>query len=214
MSDNDLIRRGDAIAACAVGPSDEWARATKSGYTQAATDCTFNVLRIPAVQVTLKPLEWGLVTTMYEPCEAYEAISPVGVYVVAQDEDSPSRVNVEYGVGPDTFHKGQPLLLNVVLSFAAAKAAAQADYEGRILAALESAHRVNETPKSEHDRADVLTALEPATVTLADALKVPEVEALIGLIPEVIASLDATRCNVSLTSDLRAALRAIGEGEA
>lgn len=54
MSDNDLIRRGDAIAACAVGPSDEWARATKSGYTQAATDCTFNVLRIPAVQVTVK----------------------------------------------------------------------------------------------------------------------------------------------------------------
>ena len=48
MSDNDLIRRGDAIAACAVGPSDEWARATKSGYMQAATDCTFNVLRIPA----------------------------------------------------------------------------------------------------------------------------------------------------------------------
>ena len=54
MTNDDLIRRGDAIAACAVGPSDEWARATKSGYTQAATDCTFNVLRIPAVQVTVK----------------------------------------------------------------------------------------------------------------------------------------------------------------
>ena len=41
----------------------------------------------------------------------------------------------------------------------AAKAAAQADYEARILAALEPAPQVNETPKSEHDRADVLTAI-------------------------------------------------------
>lgn len=58
-TDDDLIRRGDAIAACAVGPSDEWARATKSGYMQAATDCTFNVLRIPAA-VSRAPLAASL----------------------------------------------------------------------------------------------------------------------------------------------------------
>ena len=42
----DLIRRMDAIQACQVGPSDEWARATKDGYNQAATDCQRNILRI------------------------------------------------------------------------------------------------------------------------------------------------------------------------
>lgn len=45
---NDLIRRMDAMQACQVGPSDEWARATKDGYNQAATDIAMNVLRIPA----------------------------------------------------------------------------------------------------------------------------------------------------------------------
>ena len=59
------------------------------------------------------------------------------------------------------------------------KAAAQADHEARIRASIEAAPRVNKTPKSEHDRADVLTAIEPAPVTLADALHVPEVQALI-----------------------------------
>jgi hypothetical protein len=43
---SDLISRMDAIQACEVGPSDEWAKATKSGYTQAATDCARNILRI------------------------------------------------------------------------------------------------------------------------------------------------------------------------
>ena len=43
---SDLILRMDAIQACQVGPSDEWAKATKSGYTQAATDCARNILRI------------------------------------------------------------------------------------------------------------------------------------------------------------------------
>ena len=41
-----------------------------------------------------------------------------------------------------------------------AKAAAQADFEARILAALEASPHVNETPKSEHVPGDVLT---PAT---------------------------------------------------
>lgn len=54
MSDNDLIRRIDAIVACQVGPSDEWSLATKDGYNQAATDVSMNVLRIaPAVLAEL-----------------------------------------------------------------------------------------------------------------------------------------------------------------
>lgn len=49
MSDFDMIRRIDAMHACQVGPSDEWAMATKSGYNQAATDCAMNILRIEPV---------------------------------------------------------------------------------------------------------------------------------------------------------------------
>lgn len=48
MSGQDLISRMDAIQACQVGPSDEWSKATKSGYSQAATDCALNILRIEA----------------------------------------------------------------------------------------------------------------------------------------------------------------------
>ena len=49
MSDFDMIRRIDAMQACQVGPPDEWARATKSGYNQAATDCAMNILRLEPV---------------------------------------------------------------------------------------------------------------------------------------------------------------------
>lgn len=49
MSDSDLIRRVDAMQACQVGPSDEWSKATKDGYNQAATDCAMNILRIKPV---------------------------------------------------------------------------------------------------------------------------------------------------------------------
>lgn len=48
MSGPDLISRMDAIQACQIGPSDEWSKATKSGYSQAATDCALNILRIEA----------------------------------------------------------------------------------------------------------------------------------------------------------------------
>lgn len=48
---SDLIRRMDAVQACQVGPSDEWSRDTKSGYSQAATDCAMNILRIPTSTV-------------------------------------------------------------------------------------------------------------------------------------------------------------------
>jgi hypothetical protein len=43
---SDLISRHMAVAACAIGPSDEWSKATRSGYERAALDCTMNILRI------------------------------------------------------------------------------------------------------------------------------------------------------------------------
>jgi hypothetical protein len=58
MSDDDLIRRMDAVQACQVGPSDEWSKSTRGGYNQAATDCAMNILRVPAVRPRVKPLEW------------------------------------------------------------------------------------------------------------------------------------------------------------
>ena len=45
----DLIRRIDAMQACQVGPSDEWSKATKDGYNQAATDCAMAILRVAPV---------------------------------------------------------------------------------------------------------------------------------------------------------------------
>lgn len=49
MRDSDLIRRIDAMQACHVAPSDEWAKATKDGYNQAATDCAMSIMRIEPV---------------------------------------------------------------------------------------------------------------------------------------------------------------------
>jgi hypothetical protein len=43
---SDLIPRHMAVAACAIGPSDEWSKSTRSGYEQAALDCTMNILRV------------------------------------------------------------------------------------------------------------------------------------------------------------------------
>ena len=51
----DLIHRMDAIQACQVGPSDEWSKATKSGYEQAATDCQRNILRIKPAAIEPHP---------------------------------------------------------------------------------------------------------------------------------------------------------------
>lgn len=84
----DLIRRMDAIQACQVGPSDEWARATKDGYNQAATDCQRNILLIePAPNtgaVKVKPLAWKK--------RAYET-----------HVSNAYRVGRSYGQGPEPF---------------------------------------------------------------------------------------------------------------
>lgn len=40
---DDLIKRSDALAACDIGPCDEWSDFTKSGYNLAADDCKRNI---------------------------------------------------------------------------------------------------------------------------------------------------------------------------
>lgn len=78
-------------------------------------------------------------------------------------------------------------------------------------AALEAAPHVNKTPKSEHDSADVLTA-----VTLAEALQVPEVQAMAEALRELLIAADG-ESYAQYFSALEAAavaLRAIEEGEA
>jgi hypothetical protein len=70
MSDDDLIRRMDAVQACQVGPSDEWSRSTKSGYYQAATDCYMNILKIPpaALHDPVSAEPWQPIETAPKDC--------------------------------------------------------------------------------------------------------------------------------------------------
>ena len=82
-----------------------------------------------------------------------------------------------------------------------------------LIAYLESA--ATRLPGLQHDLAawrdlapDAPDTAQRAT-PLAAALAVPEVRALVALMPEVTAALDATECNVSLVHDLRAALAAL-----
>ena len=69
---SDLISRMDAIQACEVGPSDEWSKATRSGYCQAATDCARNILRI-ATQPDLRPLSEAEAFALSAPTNAPHA---------------------------------------------------------------------------------------------------------------------------------------------
>lgn len=57
------------------------------------------------------------------------------------------------------------------------------------------------------DNIDALLDEAAAHIDAQDA----KIKALVGLMPEVLASLDATGCNVSLAKDLRAALAAAKE---
>lgn len=85
------------------------------------------------------------------------------------------------------------------------------DELARILAALEPARHVNETPKSEHGSADVLAAL-PDHVTLAEALLVPE-EQFTDHIEVALDPVGAWNLITALRAALAASQRAIEEGE-
>lgn len=115
------------------------------------------IAALPARGVGVKPLDW--VELEVHDITVFEALTCLGRYKV-QDRAVPGWMLV-----------GTNGVISVHDSEAAAKAAAQADYEARILDALtptDAAH-VNETPKSEHDGADVLTAAQAREAHLREA---------------------------------------------
>lgn len=164
--------------------------------------------------VRVKPLVWEL-TKHVAPVQNGHRATGAGIhYTIISDRGNGKCLLSSHGaafIGPIQHSNVE-----------AAKAAAQADYEGRILAALEPAPHVNETPKSEHDSADVLTALR-APVTLAEAARIVGKAINKGHEPFRLAVNAASReinCDGHVASvarvalALEAALRAIGEGEA
>lgn len=103
------------------------------------------------VRVRVKPLEWEP-SVIGKPW--HSAKSPWGWYYAQWDDETQAWfASLEMG------EIEAPIILDPsdVPTIEEAKAAAQRDYEARILAALEAADHVNETPKSEHDARDVLT---------------------------------------------------------
>lgn len=76
----DLINRMDAIQACQVGPSDEWSKATKSGYEQAATDCARNILKIsPAAIDVQTDTRDAQIAALVEALIVIDALDPEGM---------------------------------------------------------------------------------------------------------------------------------------
>lgn len=49
MTDQELIKREDALAACDIGPCSEWTDYTKDGYSLAADDCKRGIAALPAI---------------------------------------------------------------------------------------------------------------------------------------------------------------------
>jgi hypothetical protein len=128
----DLIKREDALAACDIAPPDEWNNYSRDGYEFAADDCKRNIAALPGVTVGVQPLVWeqdslkGSYPTRFRakmPCKS-------GDYSVAGSE----RKNLWQWFRNGYFVDGQRLHEPMPLN--AAKAAAQADYEARVLSAL------------------------------------------------------------------------------
>lgn len=115
MSDDDLIRRGDALAACEPRGYDH------AHHMQAKADCVAAITALPAVTPRVKPLVWE--------CLAPRVIEAPGFncrYQIRLATDGSIRWQGRYmGSWEDAD------------SVDAAKAAAQADYEARIFAALD-----------------------------------------------------------------------------
>lgn len=104
MSDNDLIRRGDALEIC-----------TDYGFSR-ADECRDAIAALPSVTVGVKPLVWD--DRDYDWCW--------------WSEDGDYRVRLD-----GAFHCDKHgVTMSSHTSLEAAKAAAQADYEARILDAL------------------------------------------------------------------------------
>lgn len=142
MSDDDLIRRGDALV-IAQGMNNGW---TAKAIARA-------IAALPAVTVGVKPLVWTRPRKLDEGGAAYDAHTTCGQYIAT-----------------DTgwFLVGRSGWL-VATSLETAKAAAQADYEARILAALE--------PQPAPDAA----AIREAVADLADFLDAQHKSHMTGL---------------------------------
>ena len=111
--------------------------------THTGTDLAEAIGTLPAVQPKVKPLVW------------HERDEP--------DEWKSGPYDVWREFGRYQLYHWSVVMGEPHKTAAAAKAAAQADYEAQMLSALEPAVQpghVNETPKSEHDARDVLM---PAT---------------------------------------------------
>ena len=149
---SDLIRREDAYSAI-------------RGLTR-HIDRIAAIRALPAVQPEVKPLVWA--DADQGMCTKWRAAALQGRYeLVTFKGEEGWAVNFCWGRplsfwfiqgDPDKFGPTGPKMFPTL---DAAKAAAQADYEARVLSALEPATpHVNETPKSEHDARNMLT---PAT---------------------------------------------------
>lgn len=119
LRDNDLIRRGDAKQCCTDELRNTMQLLSNPPQSSAAWDARNAINAIPAVQPTVKPLVWR-----DDGTNGHETDHAFGFYEVypSPEGDMLSRDGVDSGVFP---------------TLEAAKAAAQADYEARILSALD-----------------------------------------------------------------------------
>lgn len=142
MSDKDLIRRGDALAVIVKAQTASCTCLTKTDDPSWHRDgCTYRVLRdveamidhvqpvaIPADEVAVKPLEWVDFADRGAKAQAWNDAN----YMIQKWSDGRWEISASYPgystsiYGMDRFHP----------TLEAAKAAAQADYEARIMAAL------------------------------------------------------------------------------
>lgn len=145
MSDNDLIRRGDAIALTC----DPFGAETVT--SQAIT-------ALPAVQPTVKPLVWMDFSDRGAKAQAWNEAN----YMIQRWSVGRWEVNASYpgyGAPIDRICQFHPTL-------EAAKAAAQADYEARILSALDMQPTIS--PKQLAAQPDDVAALVEALVEISD----------------------------------------------
>lgn len=126
MSDDDLIRRGDAMAAV-TQTAIRW---SVTGEPAILVSTKAAISALPAVVPGVKALEWEP-SVIGKPW--HSAKSPWGFYYAQWDDETQAWfASLEMG------EVEAPIILSPsdVPSLEAAKAAAQADYEARILAAL------------------------------------------------------------------------------
>ena len=99
----DLIRRIDAMQACQVGPSDEWSKATKDGYNQAATDCAMAILRVAPVSAANDEVAKPAPAVTVQGWQPIETL-PIGecVVLIYDDQFDPSVIVYLRFAGVDT----------------------------------------------------------------------------------------------------------------